>query len=230
MSTRNPPAHRYGTTALALFCAATLPGTARAQAIASPFGTISQRVDSTTMTVEYYRPSVRGRTIFGRLVRWGDLWTPGANWATTLEVDHDVQIENRPLPHGKYSLWLIPAQSPDSWTVVLSRSARRFHVVKPVPADDQLRFKVLVDSTPHTEVLTFSFPEVNREGATLQLRWAETAASLHLATELNRAAPAPAHPWSSYTGIYEVRGVGEDSTAPGFRYEIIERGTGLWVR
>ena len=47
------------------------PGaTATAQALASPFSTISQKVDSTTITIEYYRPSVRGRTIFGRLVRW----------------------------------------------------------------------------------------------------------------------------------------------------------------
>ena len=45
-------------------------GPAHAQALASPFGTVSQRIDSTTITVEYYRPSARGRTIFGRLVRW----------------------------------------------------------------------------------------------------------------------------------------------------------------
>src|SRR6185369_7063868 len=72
---------------LVLACLA--PGAVQAQGLASPFGTVSQRVDSTTIGVEYYRPAVRGRAIFGSLIRWGRLWTPGANWATTLEVNHD---------------------------------------------------------------------------------------------------------------------------------------------
>src|SRR5688572_28023942 len=56
------------------------PRSTWAQFRASPFGTVSQRIDSTIITVEYYRPSVRGRAIFGRLVKWGEVWTPGANW------------------------------------------------------------------------------------------------------------------------------------------------------
>src|SRR5262249_386057 len=105
--------------------------------------------------------------IFGRLVPWGTLWTPGANWATTLEVDRDVRIEGHPVPRGKYSLWLIPAATPDPWTVVLSRSARRFHVVRPDPKDDEPRFRVTPDSSPPMEMLTFSFPVVTRGSATL---------------------------------------------------------------
>lgn len=101
--------------------------------------TITQKVDSTTITVEYYRPSVRGRTIFGQLVPWGITWTPGANWATTLEVDRDVRIDGHPVPRGKYSVWMIPAAKPDPWTVVLNRSARRFHVMRPDAKDDELR-------------------------------------------------------------------------------------------
>jgi len=204
--------------------------TARAQSLASPFGTVSQTVDSTTMSVEYYRPSARGRTVFGGLVRWGVLWTPGANWATTLEVNRDVRIEGRTLPRGKYSLWLIPSQSPDAWTVVLSRAARRFHVQRPEPKNDQLRFTVPADSGPHLEMLTFSFPVVTRDGATLQFQWANTVVPIRLQIESSRTPVAAAHPWSSYAGIYELRDVGSDSTAPSIRYEVIDRGTALWVR
>src|SRR5262245_35582716 len=108
------------------------------QGLASPLGTVSQKIDSTTITVEYYRPSLRGRTIFGALVRWGVTWTPGANWATTLDVDRDVNVEGQPLPRGKYAMWMIPAERPDSWTVILNRAVRRFHTMRPDQAEDQL--------------------------------------------------------------------------------------------
>jgi len=205
------------------------PGSAPAQPRASPFGTVSQLIDSTTITVEYYRPSVRERAIFGRLVRWGEMWTPGANWATTLEVNRDVRIEGQPLPRGKYSVWMIPAQKPDSWTVVLNRTARRFHVMRPDPKDDQLRFKVAADSAPSLEMLTFSFPVVTRTGATLAFYWAGTAVPMRLDIVSSRPAIATAHPWSSYAGIYELRSTGDSPRRP-VRYEIIERGNALWVR
>jgi Protein of unknown function (DUF2911) len=200
-----------------------------AQSLASPFATVTQRVDSTTITIEYYRPSARGRTIFGALVRWGDLWTPGANWATTLEVSRDVRIEGHPLPRGKYSLWLIPVRSPDPWTVVLSRAARRFHVVRPDPQDDALRFSMPADSGPYREMLTFSFPLVTRGEATLAFEWAGTVMPLRFDVGSSRSAAVAAHPWSSYTGVYELRGPDDDSTTAPIRYEILELGTGLWV-
>lgn len=205
-------------------------GTAGAQALASPFGTVSQKVDSTLLTVEYYRPSVRARRIFGGLVHWGELWTPGANWATTLEVTRDVRIEGHPLPAGKYSVWLIPAAKPDSWTVVLNRAARRFHVVRPQLSEDQLRFRVAADSGPHTEMLTFSFPLVTRNTATLAFQWAETVVPLRLEVRSSRRAVTVARPWSGYTGVYELRWETSDTGAAPIRYEIVERNGSLWVR
>ena len=205
------------------------PGSAPAQSRASPFGTVSQLIDSTTITVEYYRPSVRGRAIFGRLVKWGEVWTPGANWATTLELNRDVRIEGQPLPRGKYSVWMIPAQKPDSWTVVLNRTARRFHVMRPDPKDDQLRFKVAADSAPALEMLTFSFPVVTRTGATLAFHWAGTVVPMRLDIVSSRPAIATAHPLASYAGIYEIRWAADSSRRP-VRYEIIDRGNALWVR
>ena len=204
-------------------------GSARAQSLASPFATVSQKLDSTTITIEYYRPSARGRTIFGRLVRWGEVWTPGANWATTLEVNRDVRIEGQPLPRGKYSVWMIPAMKPDSWTVVLNRAHRRFHVTRPDPKEDQLRIRVPADSAPHQEMLTFSFPVGSRTGATLAFQWAGTLVPMRLEIQSSRRAVAAGHPLSSYAGLYELR-FAVDSAAPPARFEITERGNSLWVR
>jgi len=203
---------------------------ARSQALASPFATISQKVDSTTITVEYYRPSVRGRAIFGRLVPWGTLWTPGANWATTLEVDRDAKIEGQPLPRGKYSIWLIPTAKPESWTLVVNRTARRFHVVRPDPNDDQLRLRISPDSSPHVEMLTFSFPVVTRTGATLAFQWAETLVPIRMEIQSSRPPIIAGRPLASYAGVYEFREPDAPATSPGIRYEVIERAGKLWVR
>lgn len=215
--------------ALALLPAIIPSSAAGAQGLASPFGTISQKIDSTVITIEYYRPSARGRTIFGGLVRWGELWTPGANWATTLEVTRDVRIEGKPLPRGKYSVWLMPAVKPDSWTVVLNRAARRFHVIRPVPQEDELRIRVPPDSAPYLETVTFSFPLVSRNGATLAFQWAGTVIPMRLEVISSRPVIAAAHPWSAYAGVYELRPP-DDPAAPPVRFEIFERANGLWVR
>lgn len=76
-SSRRPPLQLLGgvnwplaLTAIALLHVVDPSATAKAQSLASPFATVSQRVDSTTITVEYYRPSVCGRTLFGKLIRW----------------------------------------------------------------------------------------------------------------------------------------------------------------
>jgi hypothetical protein len=216
---------RFALLALAASTAST--ACLHAQGLASPFGSVTQKVDSTTITVSYYRPSVRGRNIFGVLVRWGVTWTPGANWATTFDIDHDVSFEGRRLPKGKYSMWMIPADRPDSWTVILNRSAQRFHTQKPDPSDDQLRLKLPVDSAPHFELLTFSFPVVSHTGATLEFHWAGTVLPMRIEFGITQGGTA-AHPWSSYVGSYELRDA-RDPAGKAFRYDITERGNALWV-
>lgn len=114
----------------ALLAAATF-GTANAQVRASEPGTVSQTVDGTTLTVVYSRPVARGRSpLFGGVVRWDQVWTPGANWATTLEVDKDVHLNGVLVPKGKYSVWIVPRENAD-WSVYLNENDRLFHTQRP---------------------------------------------------------------------------------------------------
>jgi hypothetical protein len=71
-----------------------LPSAAAAQIRASEIGTMSQIIDGTKITVEYSRPRARGRDpLFGgRVVRWNEVWTPGANWATTFETTKNITL------------------------------------------------------------------------------------------------------------------------------------------
>jgi hypothetical protein len=141
---------------------------------------VAQTVAGTRITVEYYRPVARGRAkLFGDVVTWGENWTPGANWATTIDVDHDVKIEGKLLPKGKYSIWAVV--QPDTWTVAFHRRDHLFHTNRPDSTDEQLRLTVRPDSGPHTEVLTWDFPDVATSATTLRLRWGALVLALRIA-------------------------------------------------
>lgn len=143
------------------------------QVRASERARISQTVDGTTITIDYARPRLRGRSpIFGGLIRWGEVWTPGANMATTLETDRDITIDGHEVPKGEYSVWLVVARE-GPWTLVLDPDAGRFHTNRPREEPGQIRFPVAAQAAPETEVLTWSFPEISATGTTAVMRWAD---------------------------------------------------------
>jgi hypothetical protein len=164
------------------------PVIACAQTRASQHATVTQRVGETTISVEYDRPVARGRTLFGDggVIHWGDKWTPGANWATTIEVDADVRIDGQPLPKGKYSIWLVPAAAPAPWTMIFSKSARRFHTRPPGSEDDQLRVAVKPEQGMHMETLAWYFPLVAPDATTLRLHWGTTFVPIEIGVEAPR--------------------------------------------
>lgn len=149
------------------------PADAPAQIRASERGAVSQTVDGTTMTIDYARLRARGRdSLFGGVVPWGKVWT-GANWAMTLDVNKDIVLNGHDLPAGKYSLWF--EVQPATWTAIIDPEPRRFHLMPPSPAENQLRFPVETFAVPDTEVLTWTFPEVSATGTIAQLAWGTTA-------------------------------------------------------
>jgi DUF2911 family protein len=142
-----------------------------AQIRASELATVSQVIDGTEIKLEYSRPRARGRdSLFGGEVKWNEVWTPGANYATTLEINRDIRLDGHPVPKGKYSIWLVVKPS-GPWTMVLDPRSHLFHVAHPDSAADQIRYPVNTETGPRTEVLTWSFPEVRVNGATLAFQW-----------------------------------------------------------
>src|SRR5690349_19413119 len=71
-------------------------------------GSVTQNVALTAISIEYGRPVARGRTLWGQLVPWDSIWHPGADSATRISFDHDIEVEGKQLKAGEYSLWLIP--------------------------------------------------------------------------------------------------------------------------
>lgn len=183
-----------------------LPSTAVAQVKPSEHGTVSQQVNATTITLDYDRPGVRGRALFGegKVVGWGESWTPGANWATTIDVDRDVRVDGHPLPRGKYSLWLVPRATPTPWEMIFARTARRFHTRPPSPDDEQLRVPVQPEQGAHMETLAWYFPVVTPEGATLRMHWATTVVPLQIGVEMAPLETLAPQQRARYVGAYRM--------------------------
>jgi hypothetical protein len=183
-----------------------VPLTLAAQVRASERGSVSQTVDGTVITLDYSRPLARGRdSLFGTVVRWGETWTPGANWATTLEVSRPIRLNDQTVPAGKYAVWMIP-QAEGAWTVFLSARTRAFHTQKPTATDARVAaFTVEPRTAAHTEVLTWSFPAVSGEGAELQFAWGTTVVPLSVKVEPSRPTARAGRSLAPYLGQYRIR-------------------------
>jgi hypothetical protein len=181
-----------------------LPSAAAAQIRASEIGSVSQIVDGTKITIEGSRPRARGRDpIFGtKAVRWDEVWTPGANFATTLELSRDAKLNGRAVPKGKYSMWLVVKQAGD-WTMVLEPRARLYHMEPPDSSAAQIRFPVRTDSVAFTEVLTWSVPALRVNGATVTMQWERKRVSMDLAVEPSLRVELPLADAQPYLGQYD---------------------------
>jgi len=217
MSTATRTATRAARLALATFAAVTTVALAPAldaQIRASEPASVSQTVDGTKITVEYSRPRARGRdAIFGtKNVKWDEVWTPGANYATTLETNHDLTLDGHPVPKGKYSVWLVVKKS-GPWTFVLDPRVKLFHMAHPDSASSQIRFDVKAQSAPFTEVLTWSFPDIRATGATLAMAWIKTRVAVEIGVPPSLVVELPSADAAPYLGRYEFAPMTKEDSA-----------------
>jgi hypothetical protein len=162
------------TLAAAALIAVMLPSEGSAQIRASEPSTVTQTIDGTVFTIDYYRPRTRDRSpLFGKdAVVWEDPWTPGANWATTLSFQNPITFEGVQVEPGTYSIWM--DMSEDEFlpeTLILDPGERLFHTTPPEERAEQIRFPIEREEAPFVDVLTWGFEELRTDGGTLALRW-----------------------------------------------------------
>ena len=140
----------------------------------SPKATVEQRVGLTDVSVEYSRPGVKGRAIFGDLVPFGKTWRTGANSNTKVTFSSDVSIDGQTLNAGSYGLYTVPNEN--SWEVMFYSESDNSGV--PRDWDDT---KVIaktseeVYSMPmNVETFTITFDDVSGTSATLGILWEKT--------------------------------------------------------
>ncbi|MCB9342175.1 MAG: DUF2911 domain-containing protein [Lewinellaceae bacterium] len=147
----------------------------------SPAAEVSQTIGISRVTVNYSRPSVRGRVIWGRLVPYGwnvqgfgtgnsAPWRAGANENTTLTLNHEAKICGTMVPAGTYGLFLVINED-NSGEVILSKDHRSWGSFFYDPKQDQMRAKIQTREIPLTELLTYDFINMDKNSAELVLNW-----------------------------------------------------------
>jgi len=136
----------------------------------------------TVITVDYSRPGVKGRTIWGELLPWGMNpgnkyseekpypWRVGANENTTIEFGGDVLIEGKKVPAGKYGLHMIPAEK-EAWVVIFNKVNDAWGSYAYDESKDALRINVKPVKAAFEEWLTFGFEELAGTEATCFVHW-----------------------------------------------------------
>lgn len=150
---------------------------------ASPAATVKQRVGITDITVEYSRPSMKGRKIFGGLEAWGEVWRAGANQATKITFSTAVKLNGTPVPAGTYGLFALLGEK--EWTIILNNVPNQWGAYKYDPKDDVARIKATpVALASPVETFTIDFNDLRDESATLALTWEKTRVPLKLEVDV----------------------------------------------
>jgi hypothetical protein len=183
--------------AICLFLISALPLAAQGTAPAlklprvSQHAVITQTVGLTDITIDYSRPAVKGRAIWGGLVPYDKVWRTGANEATQISFSDDVTINGQPLPKGTYSLHTIPGK--DSWTIIFNKTAKQWGSFNYDAAQDALRVTTKPEKAPFAEFMNFGFPQVTNDSALVVLRWENVAIPFTVGTNTTAKVMADAN-------------------------------------
>jgi hypothetical protein len=129
-------------------------------------------VTGSNFTIEYSRPSLKGRKAFGELEPYGKVWRTGANEATTFEAKKDLKINGQALPAGTYALFTIPGEQ--EWTIIFNKTAKQWGAFKYDEKQDALRVKV---KPTKTAAPVEQFTIAADKAGTVTLAWDNTQAA-----------------------------------------------------
>jgi hypothetical protein len=184
----------------------------------SPKATLTQTVGITDVTINYSRPGVKGRKIWGDLVPYDKVWRTGANEATTIVFSDDVWINGQKLAKGSYSLHTIPTTG--DWTIIFNSVADQWGSYSYDAAKDTLRVTAKPEPAEHREWLTFEIPEMTTDTAKIVIRWDKVAVPFTVDTKSSEKAMASLRnamqpdwrtPYMAANFAFETPGVATDA-------------------
>jgi DUF2911 family protein len=156
----------------------------------SPKATVEQMVGLTTVNLDYSRPSMKGRTIFGDLVPFGKLWRTGANQNSMVTFSDDVIIDGKTLKKGKYALFTTPKA--DSWEIVFYSDTDNWGT-----PENWSDAKVALKTTARAETLnrnvesfTIGVNGLDNNYGVLELSWEKTLVPVKFEVPTQKAAMA----------------------------------------
>lgn len=160
----------------------------------SPNASVTQNVGFTKISIDYSSPGVKGRQIFGDLLKYGETWRAGANAPTMIEFSTAVSINNTNIRPGKYSLFITPQESGD-WTVHLnSKGNSVFSYMKDDKIDEEallkdnaVSFKVKPEmANDSQERLSYNISAENNKEAKVTMAWEKVRLSFRVDTQVDQ--------------------------------------------
>lgn len=169
-----------------------LPGAASAQA-ASERADFTQIISGTEIEIAWSRPSLRGReVIFGSQIPWGEVWTPGANMATTIRFSKDVVLSGTAVPAGYYSVWLRVMED-EPWRLALHADTILPHSAHPPIEEAVLHVGVERGRTEDIqESLEWDIDRIRLDGGELVMHWGHDRVTIPLEVDPGIVLATPA--------------------------------------
>jgi len=146
------------------------------QRYTSPPAKATLKVAGKQISVDYYAPSMHGRRVMGELVPFGQVWCPGANVATGLTTEADLQIGSLKLPKGTWSIWAIPGEK--EWTLVINKQSGQHHLDYEAAEDFGRTKMTLKTLAAPVETFRIELSSTGGNKGTLALIWETTEASI----------------------------------------------------
>ena len=162
--------------ALLLFASAAAPAAAQQKPPLSPPGQAAVTIGAATITIDYARPSMRGRKIMGELVPYDKVWRTGANAATTLKTSAALEIGGTLVPAGTYTLYTLPGEK--AWKLIINKQTGQWGTQYD-QAQDLARIDLTVGATAQpVEQFTITLAGAGAAAGTLTMEWENTRLSI----------------------------------------------------
>jgi hypothetical protein len=138
----------------------------------SPPGTANVTLNGKKMTIDYSRPSLKGRHVGQELAPFGKVWRTGANEATALTTETDLDIGGTKVPAGKYTVYTLPSES--GWKLIINKQTGQWGTVYD-EKQDLARIDMQKSQTKApVEQFTISFDKKGADTADLVMEWENT--------------------------------------------------------
>ena len=152
----------------------------------SPNSVLEQRVGLTDIKIEYSRPGVKGRTIFGDLVPYGEVWRTGANKVPNITFSTDVKIGDINVEAGAYALLTIPTAV--AWTVIINSNTEMWGANDYDESQNVAVVEVMGGEAFPTESFTIDVSDITTNTANITLTWEKTSVKIPLTVEVHPVA------------------------------------------
>lgn len=149
----------------------------------SPHQALKQDFALSYIAIDYSRPGVKGRTVFGDLVPYDKVWRTGANAVTTIEFGENVKVEGHDVPAGKYAVYTIPGEN--EWTIIFNNDVKNWGT-EYKGGDDFLRFTVpSYQISEQVETFTIQVDSITNTSAVVYILWDHTYVPFRVTADID---------------------------------------------